>query len=211
MRGGCALGQGWSGSRRLPGAWPVPLTVPILRRAAGTTEGTIMVSTLRTPITWQPQPLCARALCHVSLAPLFLGLRFFCSLRTGAMGKPSICRINRIRELLVSAGFLPWGAASRSCMARFKPSSLPAARAEDLPPAPARPQWAPASPAEMSWGRESLPPGLPLATLGGSPDSAPQCSQRHPLQHLPAETPSPSAPPGSCPALEKPLARAGLC
>lgn len=166
--------QGW----RLRGAWQVPLVVPVLRRAAGTGEGTAAVSTSRISwslagergqgstgsIAWRLRPLRARALCHVSLAPAFLGLRCFSAVSVLVQwGKPSICRINRIRE--VSAGSLPWGAVSRSCVAGFKPSSLPAAGAEDPPPAPARPRWAPSSPAETSRGRESLRPGLPLVEV----------------------------------------------
>lgn len=89
---GAELEQLW----RLLGAWLVPLMVPVLHKVAGTGEGTIAVSTLRTvlagewgwgsmdSIAWHPQPPHARALCHISLAPALLGLRFSC---TGTMGK----------------------------------------------------------------------------------------------------------------------------
>lgn len=86
VKGGRALVQGCLQGWRLPAVWQVPLVVPVLCRGAGTSEGTIAVSTSRTSwslarergwgstgsIAWHPQPLCARALCHVSLAPVFL-------------------------------------------------------------------------------------------------------------------------------------------
>lgn len=153
----------------------------ILCRAAGTGEGIVAVSTLDSlDPGWgegagehqrhhlAPGPCCAMALCHVSLAPVFL-----CSLCIGVRGKPLICRINRIREVLFSAGSLPWGATSQSHMVRLKPCSLPAARPEDLLPALARPWLGPSPLAGISRGRDSLCPGLPLATLGGGPDSSP--------------------------------------
>lgn len=57
---------------------------------------------------------------------------FLCSLCTGVMKKPLICRINHIREVLFSAGSLPWGATSQSHMVTLELCSLPMARAEDL-------------------------------------------------------------------------------
>lgn len=103
--------------------------------------------------------------------PCLTGTSVLCSLCTGVMGKPLICRINRIREVLFSAGSLPWGVTSQSHMVRLKLCSLPMPTAGGLLPALARPWLCPPL-AGVSWGRESLCPGLPLATLGGGPDSS---------------------------------------
>lgn len=49
-------------------------------------------------------------LCQGSVPCLTGTSVFLCSFCTGVMGKPLICRINHIREVLFSAGSLSWGA-----------------------------------------------------------------------------------------------------
>lgn len=172
VSGSCAPEQDW----RLPGVWQVPLTVPSFAGQQGLA---------RAP--WHCPPWTVwlgrggRGAPVASSGTLTLLCQGFVPCLTGTSvsvlslywwdGETLICRINRIREVLFSSGSLSWGATSQSHVVRLEPCALPMARAEDLLPALARP-WLIYPLAGVSWGRESLCPGLPLDTLGGGPNSS---------------------------------------
>lgn len=111
-------------------------------------------------------------LCQGSVPCLTGTSVFLCSLCTGVMGK-TLDLQNKPHQ---GGAVLCWvpvlGSHIPEPHGQIEALFPAYARAEDLLPALAR-SWVASPLAGISWGRESLCPGLPLATLGGGPSSSP--------------------------------------